>query len=45
MASRQKRKTPKDPNAEREAARYARPIASRDALLRLLHDAAGADVL
>jgi len=40
MASRQKRKTPKDPNAEREAARYSRPIASRDALLRLLHDAA-----
>lgn len=40
MASRQKRKTPKDPNAEREAARYSRPIASREALLRLLHDAA-----
>jgi ribonuclease R len=40
MASRQKRKTLKDPNAEREAARYSRPIASREALLRLLHDAA-----
>jgi len=40
MASRRKRKTLKDPNAEREAARYSRPIASREALLRLLHDAA-----
>ncbi len=40
MASRHKKKPLKDPNAAREAERYERPIASRDLILRLLHDAA-----
>lgn len=34
-----KRRRIKDPNAEREAARYARPIPSRDVILQVLEDA------
>ena len=40
MASRHKKKSLKDPNAAREAERYERPIASRDLILRVLHEAA-----
>jgi len=40
MASRSKRKTQVDPDAEREAQRYARPIASRQYIMQVLHRAA-----
>lgn len=38
MATRSRRRIPADPQADREARRYERPIASRELILRMLHD-------
>ena len=40
MAQSTRKRRPSDPAADREARRYARPIASREYILRVLHDAA-----